>query len=55
MAESIIIPLRPRYTELCAKDNYTHEDVIDILCAFAESLYPDIAPERVREIITENF
>ena len=52
---AIVLKLRPKFQELRAKETYTHEEVIDILCEFALSIYPDIAPERIREIIVENF
>lgn len=53
--ETIIIELRPKFNELRAKATYTHEEVIDILCAFAQSIYPEIAPEKIRTIILFNF
>lgn len=49
------LKLRPMFQELRAKKIYTHEEVIDILCEFAQSLYADIPPERIRKIIVENF
>lgn len=52
---AIVLELRPKFQELRAKDYYSHEEVLDILCEFAKSLYPQIAPERIREIVTENF
>lgn len=53
---AILLELRPKYNELRAKATYTHEEVIDILCEFAMSIYADkLTPERIREIITENF
>ena len=30
-------------------------DVIDALCAFAQNLAPDVAPETLREIVIEGF
>lgn len=52
---AIVLELRPKYQELRAKETYTHEEVIDLLCEFARTIYADFAPERIREIITENF
>lgn len=52
---AIVLKLRPKFKELRAKQTYTHEEVIDILCEFAQSIYPDIAPAKIREIIIENF
>lgn len=52
---AIVLELRPKYQELRAKQIYTHEEVIDILCEFAQSIYADMAPERIREIIVSNF
>ena len=52
---AIVVKLRPKFQELRANETYSYEQVIDILCEFAQSLYPDIAPERIREIIVENF
>ena len=52
---AIILELRPKYQELRAKNTYTYEEVIDILCEFAKQIYPELAPERVREIIVQNF
>jgi hypothetical protein len=52
---AIVVKLRPKFNELRANETYSYEQVIDILCEFAQSLYPDIAPERIREIIVENF
>ena len=52
---AIIFKLRPKFQELRAKATYSHEEVINILCEFAHTLYPDIAPERIREIIVNNF
>lgn len=52
---AIVIKLRPKYDELRAKKTYTYGQVIDILCEFAETLYPNIAPERIREIVEKNF
>ena len=52
---AIIVKLQPKFKELRANESYSYEQVIDILCEFAQSLYPDIAPERIREIIVENF
>lgn len=52
---AIIVKLQPKFKELRANESYSYEQVIDILCEFAQSLYPDIAPQRIREIIEENF
>lgn len=52
---AIVLQLRPKYQELRAKETFTHEEVVDLLCEFAKSIYPDLAPERVREIINQNF
>ena len=52
---AIVIELRPKLQELLAKATYTHEEVIDILCRFAKSIYPEIADERIREIVVSNF
>lgn len=52
---AIVLELRPKFQELRAKENYTHEEVLDILCEFAKSLYPQVAPERIREIVNSNF
>lgn len=52
---AILLELRPKFQELRAKENYTHKEVLDILCEFAKSLYPQIAPERIREIVVSNF
>ena len=52
---AIVLELRPKYQELRAKETYTREEVLDILCEFAKSVYPDIAPERIREIVINNF
>lgn len=52
---AIVLELRPKFQELRAKETYTHEEVIDILCEFAKSIYPEIADERIREIVVSNF
>ena len=52
---AMVLQLRPKFQELRANETYSYEQVIDILCEFAQSLYPDISPERIREIIVENF
>jgi len=52
---AMVLELRPKFQELRANETYSYEQVIDILCKFAESLYPDVAPERIREIVTTNF
>lgn len=52
---AIVLKLRPKYQELRAKETYSHSEVIDLLCEFAQSIYPQIAPERIREIVTSNF
>lgn len=52
---AIVLELRPKFQELRAKEMYTHEEVIDILCEFAKSIYPEIADERIREIVVSNF
>ena len=52
---AIVLELRPKFKELRANESYSYEQVIDMLCAFAESLYPDVAPATIREIIIENF
>ena len=52
---AMLIELRPKFRELRANETYTYEQVIDILCTFAESLYPDMDPVRIREIIITNF
>ena len=52
---AMVLQLRPKFQELRAKNLYTHEEVIDLLCEFAQSIYADIPPSRIREIIVENF
>ena len=52
---AMVIKLRPKYQELRAKDYYSHAEVLDILCAFAQTLYPDVPEGTIREIITDNF
>lgn len=52
---AIVVELKPKFNELRAQETYTHAEVIDILCEFAKSLYPDVAPEQIRAIIVENF
>ena len=52
---AIVLKLRPKFQELRAKATYTHEEVIDILVEFAKSIYPEIADERIREIVVSNF
>lgn len=52
---AMVLELRPKFQELRAKATYSHGEVIDILCEFAKTLYPDMAPERIREIIVNNF
>ena len=52
---AMLIELRPKFRELRANETYTYEQVIDILCEFAQSLYPDMDTGRIREIITNNF
>lgn len=52
---AIVLQLRPKYQELRANETYSYEQVIDILCKFAQSLYPDMDAVRIREIIVENF
>lgn len=51
----MIFQLRPKYNELRAKRIYTHAEVIDILCEFAHSIYPEISDEKIREIVVTNF
>lgn len=46
--------LRPRWVQL-RKEMYTHAEVIDLLCAFARSLWPDEDPVQLREVINEYF
>ena len=52
---AMVLKLRPKFQELRANETYSYEQVIDILCKFAESLYPDMDAGQIREIITENF
>lgn len=52
---AIVLELRPKFQELRAKATYTHEEVINILCEFAKTLYPKIADDRIREIVVSNF
>ena len=52
---AILLELRPKFQELRANETYSYEQVIDILCEFAQSLYPDMDAVRIREIIVENF
>ncbi len=52
---AMILKLRPKFQELRAKRTYTHREVLDILCEFAKSLYPDMSEDTIREIIEENF
>lgn len=52
---AIVLELRPKFQELRANETYTYEQVIDILCEFAQSLYPDMPAERIRKIIRDNF
>ena len=52
---AMVLKLRPKFQELRADATYSYEQVIDILCTFAESLYPDMDPVRIREIIIDNF
>ena len=52
---AMVLQLRPKFQELRADATYSYEQVIDILCTFAESLYPDMDPVRIREIIIDNF
>lgn len=52
---AIVLKLRPKFQELRANETYSYEQVIDILCEFAQSLYPDMDASQIREIIIENF
>ena len=52
---AIVLELRPTFQELRAKATYTHAEVIDILCEFAKTIYPDMADERIRQIVVSNF
>jgi len=52
---AIVLQLRPKFKELRANETYSYEQVIDILCEFAQSLYPDMDAECIREIIIDNF
>ena len=52
---AIVLKLRPKFKELRANETYSYEQVIDILCEFAQSLYPDMDASQIREIIIENF
>ena len=52
---AIVLQLRPKFKELRANETYSYEQVIDILCEFAQSIYPDMAAGKIREIIIENF
>lgn len=52
--QAIVLQLRPRWQQI-RKQNYTHDEVIDLLCAFAQSLWPGEDPEHLREVICENF
>ena len=52
---AIVLKLRPKFKELRANETYSYEQVIDILCEFAQSLYPDMDAGQIREIIIENF
>lgn len=52
---AILLELRPKFQELRANETYSYEQVIDILCEFAHSLYPEIAEEQIREIVVSNF
>ena len=52
--KAIIMELRPKWSIL-RNQTYTDVEVIDILCAFAQSLWPNEAPERLREIIIDGF
>ena len=51
----MVLQLRPKFKELRANESYSYEQVIDILCEFAQSIYPDKDPVRIREIIIDNF
>lgn len=52
---AIVLQLRPKFRELRANETYSHEQVIDILCEFAQTLYPDMDAGQIRKIIVENF
>ena len=52
---AMVLQLRPKFKELRADETYSYEQVLDILCEFAQTLYPDMAAERIREIVEENF
>lgn len=52
--KAIIIELRPKWSVL-RRQTYTEEEVIDMLCAFAHSMYPDEDEMRLREIIIDGF
>ena len=52
---AMVLKLRPKFQELRANETYSYEQVIDILCEFAQTLYPNMDAQRIREIIVENF
>ena len=52
---ALVLQLRPKFKELRANETYSYEQVIDILCEFAQSLYPDMDAGQIREIIEDNF
>lgn len=52
---AMVLQLSPKFKELRANESYSYEQVIDILCEFAQSLYPDMDARQIREIIIENF
>lgn len=52
---AIVVQLQPKFEELRAKKIYTRAEVVTLLCEFAQSIYPQMSPERIREIVLENF
>ena len=53
--KAIIMELRPKWSVLREQKTYTEAEVIDMLCAFAHSLYPDEDEVRLRGIIIDGF
>ena len=51
---AIIMELRPKWC-LLRKQTYTEAEVIDLLCAFAHSLWPDMDQDNLRKIIIDGF
>lgn len=55
MAKTIILELRPKWLQLSKDPRYSEEEVVDMLCAFAERMNPDLDPQEMRKVIIASF